>query len=377
MVATRGGRLERLLFMIYLVASCGGTGFSVEASADELHTFYRGVRAQAMGGAYVAVADDEEALFLNPAGLAGLSDRSLHYMSLDIDGAQDILTTYLENASALSGLSINTINQLMGKNLYARGTFTPSFVIPNFAIGAIFDAQTSVSVKNQALPTINVGYQYLYGIQVATGLSFKFGSRSTRRKRSVLGELRLGVGAKVLWKRGGYRTLPMDFLLNADQALPILNQIAWPWGMGYGLDLGAMWVMNPTSNVRLALGAAFINAGDVTYSPAGPDKEKGNLSAGASIRIGDDSTNILVAYEQQHIQEDVDFRLKQHLGVELKASNLSIFGGMHQTSLTFGAAFDVWLFRLTAASYAQELGAQALLDSSRRYMLRIDMKMPM
>ena len=345
--------------------------------AQGFNPFYRGVRAQAMGGAFVAVADDEQAMWLNPAGLAGVEDRSLHYLSLDIDGAYDILTAYLENAASLANLGVDTVNALMGKNLYARGTVTPAFIIPGFAIGAIFDAQTALFVNNQAFPMLTAGYQYTYGIQVATAVSFKLGSRSTRRKKSVIGELRLGLAGKVLWKRGGYQTVPLEFLFRADEGLALINELAWPWGMGYGMDLGAMWIMNPSQSLRITLGSAFINFGDVTYSPGGPAKEKGNFKVGASLRVGNDSTNVLVAYEQQNIQEDVDFRLKQHFGVQLKAGALSLFGGIHQTSLTFGAAFDLWIFRTTVASYAQELASQALVDSNRRYMLRLDMNIPM
>ena len=40
------------------------------AQARELPKFFEGVRPLGMGGAFTAVADDENALFYNPAGLA-------------------------------------------------------------------------------------------------------------------------------------------------------------------------------------------------------------------------------------------------------------------------------------------------------------------
>ena len=41
--------------------------------AKEYPTLYRGPRPLAMGGAFTAVADDENALFYNPAGIAEIS----------------------------------------------------------------------------------------------------------------------------------------------------------------------------------------------------------------------------------------------------------------------------------------------------------------
>src|SRR3989338_7925440 len=43
--------------------------FPGKAPAEELPLFYQGLRPLGMGGAFTAVADDENAIFYNPAGM--------------------------------------------------------------------------------------------------------------------------------------------------------------------------------------------------------------------------------------------------------------------------------------------------------------------
>jgi hypothetical protein len=61
--------------------------------------------------------------------------------------------------------------------------------------------------------------------------------------------------------------------------------------------------------------------------------------------------------------------------VEWELPGISVFGGIYQTYLSYGASFDAWLFRVTAASYAEELGGLAYQNGNRRYLLRLAMRL--
>src|SRR5271156_6288667 len=56
--------------------------FSMPAWAQEYHPFFRGIRAEGMGGAGIAVVDDETSLFINPAGLGKI--RGPYFSPLNI-----------------------------------------------------------------------------------------------------------------------------------------------------------------------------------------------------------------------------------------------------------------------------------------------------
>lgn len=319
-----------------------------------------------MGNAYVGLADDEQAVFLNPAGLAGIKDSTVHYLVEDIDASLDLGLMGLQGTSAFSDFSTDAMGDLLGKNLYVRSQFAPIFVMPNFGIGLMVDDQAAFLGKNKALPRVTVGYQMTNGVQMG------FGTTVTG-KRSRIGELRVGVGAKVMWRRGGYKQLSLAQLLGASR--DTLAEIAPRYQMGKGLDLGVQFVRPLGKRATLSLGLAWTDVGDTTFGDGQPDTMKQNLSAGAAVRFNTGrSSAIIIAYDYKHINEQTDWRKRNHLGLELAFPILSLYGGINQNSLTYGFGMDLWIFRLTAISYAEELGMLSYQETDRRYMLRLALK---
>ena len=85
--------------------------------------------------------------------------------------------------------------------------------------------------------------------------------------------------------------------------------------------------------------------------------------------------HILAAYDYRNILESAyDWRKRNHLGLEVAFPILSIYAGLYQSYLTFGAGFDLFFFRINAVSYATELGTLVGQDPNRRYQLRFDFK---
>ncbi|MEK6705061.1 MAG: hypothetical protein AABZ06_04685, partial [Bdellovibrionota bacterium] len=219
--------------------------YTAGAAADEFHELYRGARAQAMGNAYVGLADDEQAIFLNPAGLAGNKSYSLHYMISDTDFSTDVLTAAIGGINMMKNLSGDSLNVIMGKNVYGREQLSPTFIMPNFGMAVLVDAQTALLAKNQALPHITIGYQITNGFQL--GWATSIGSR--RRRDS---DFRIGIGAKMLWRRGGYRVLTLNQLLTLSSST--LAEITGDYGRGYGVDLGSQWLKKINPHLFMSVG---------------------------------------------------------------------------------------------------------------------------
>lgn len=89
MKKTMAGRW-RLLW----VAAVLGVAWVSGAIAQEYPSFYRGVRPLAMGGAFTAVADDENALYYNAAGLADISMLNLAVLNPLVEGTEDGMEMY-------------------------------------------------------------------------------------------------------------------------------------------------------------------------------------------------------------------------------------------------------------------------------------------
>jgi len=67
---------------------------------------------------------------------------------------------------------------------------------------------------------------------------------------------------------------------------------------------------------------------------------------------------------------------KTHFGTEFSLRILDFYAGLNQLNPTYGAAFDLWILRISAMSYAEELGVVYHQLPSRRYMLQIDFSLP-
>lgn len=333
------------------------------ARAQEFRDLYRSARALAMGGASVAVTEDEEAVFLNPAGVAGNRKHTFHYGVADVAASWDLITSYQQGLTAFQNVTPETLSVLIGKNVYGAAQITPTLLMPNFGLAVVVDGQVAFYGKNLALPQLTMGYQVTNGIQLAYGVSL---TRGFRKK----GDLRLGVGGKILWRRGGYHLLPMLTLLNI--STHTLSQVTGNFGQGYGLDLGAQYTYRPGS-FSFGLGAAFTNIGDVSFGTQ-PEALRGNLSVGGFVAYSLKKTKITLAYDYRNILQDTDWRKKNHVGLEIALPFVSLYGGINQVYATYGAAFDAWLFRVTAVSYEDDLGSFVHLDPVRKYVVKVALK---
>lgn len=363
----RGFRPVSRAWAVSVALLAAGTSF---ARADEFHPLYRGARPMAMGNAFVAFADGEDALFMNPAGMAMNERVTINYLIADITMSWDTVLTALEGLTAMSEISGDTINLVMGKNIHARAQITPNLLVPSFGIGLMVDGQAAMLAENPSLPQLNIGYQNTNGVQAAFGFNVLGGGRRKRiQQRSALN---LGIGAKLLWRRGGYRTLPLTTLFNLSE--DILSEIAGSYGRGIGVDVGAQYHFQANKRLTLGAGLVYTDVGDTRFVGGG-QAIKGDFTAGVGARYALGKIRLGVSYDYKNILNKTDWRKRNHAGVEIAMPLFSLYGGINQTSFTYGGTFDIWLFRITGASYGEERGAFVRMDTERRYMLKIALKL--
>ncbi len=337
------------------------------AHADQLHEFYRSPRATAMGGAFVAVADDESSIFLNPAGLAGVEKLSAKYLAVDIEVSTDLIAEGATGAAAFGNISGDTLNKFMGKNIFAHAQIAPTLVMPKIGFALISDHQFSLTEQNQAYPQIMLGYQSTNGIQAAYGMSLL----GRRAKKS---DLRVGVAAKLLWRRGGYHTLGfLDIIKLTESPTGTLAEITGDYGMGYGGDLGVQYLYHAGKKFTLSAGASFSDIGDTSFaSIANPIRSNLSVGVGAVLKLP--RATVTAAFDQRHLLAGGDFRRRNHLGIEFKIPMVTLAAGMYQTSFTYGGSFDFWIFRISGAAYGEEKGTNAGQNIERRYDIQTALK---
>jgi hypothetical protein len=340
---------------------------SVEARAAipyQVHETFRGTRAQGMGGAFTAVADDEQAVFYNPAGLAGVKKLRLNVLAVDADVSSEMIFSAPTVIDAFKDFTPSSINSLMGKNVYGRGTVSPSVIMPNFGISLLVDSQVAMNLRNQALPDVAVGYQFTNGVQVAGGFS-------VLGRKSKKNDLRIGLAGKVLWRRGGYNKVPLVKLMNLTSNS--LVEMAGSFGMGYGVDIGTQFIRKVNDRLSLSFAATGRDLNDTKFSSEA-DKIDMNFSLGVAATYEMERLRIIMAYDHRNLFNEIDPRKRSHFGMEFKFPIVSVLWGLHQMYLTYGAGVDLRFVTVHAVSYAEEQGTYVGQDADRRYMLRATLK---
>jgi len=311
--------------------------------AGEIQEYYRGARAMVKG-------------------------RTLTLVQLDLAASSDLLGAYSQGAAAFKNLSGNDLNVIMGKNILAEATVSPSFVTTNFGLAYLFDAQGGVLAQNEAMPRITLVDQVTDGVQAAYGMSFGNG----RKGWSGNSEFRLGFAMKYLYRRGGYRTLNLSELTDVGRGT--LSQVMGSYGSGVGMDLGSQYIYKMSSHFNIQSSLVYSDVGDTSFS-SGADSIKGNLTAGIAgvYHLGPFHTT--VEYDMRHIQDQTDWRKKNHLGIEFAMPLISVQAGIDQVYPTYGASVDLWIIRLSGYSYKEDFGSFSYLDAERTYVFQFALKL--
>ena len=99
-----------------------------------------GLRPLGMGNAYVSVADDYNALFYNPAGLARLKSWDGEFFNPAIKVSKDAKSLF-DDASDLGGIddTLGVIESNAGKQVALGLSLTPHLVFKNFGFGLGID----------------------------------------------------------------------------------------------------------------------------------------------------------------------------------------------------------------------------------------------
>lgn len=353
--------------------------FALADSAVYLPTpNYVGVRPAALGQAFTAVADDQNALYYNPAGLARLPSWSLEVINPMFGfstATKDNVTSLQELNSGGSGSSSNVdsvvdaFRDKFGKNNFIRAGLSPYFIKKPFGIGVFLDMQANLAAHDPAPSFFDL---YLHGdSDVRFGYAHNFmgdklsvgGSLSFRRRWMVAEELSYTDIFDLMDKNSGQ---PADKLKDKIKT-----------GQGIGLDVGMLFT--PVETLSPTLGLAVNNVGDLRFKEV-----SGAFAGGAptnlpqSINIG---ASVKPTFGKFFVRPSVDFRevnlptpasQKLALGVEGGLGNLvSTQLGYANGGISAGLEFRLYVINFRYATYAAERGYFPSQASERRHLIQV------
>jgi len=336
------------------------------AIAKEYPSIYRGIRPLGMGNAFTAVADDENALFYNPAGLSKMSTVQLGLLNPLIEVSKKSIELW-QDAQDIdmndTGQVADLLKKYTGEHQHLRVSLFPHIGFKALGagvmIGGLGQGTMDVEVRNPVWPEVDT--DLVLDVGALGGAGFKL----------PLTGLRAGIALKYL-----YRKSLSEVYTAADIAgdfEDILDRDLKS-GSGVSADIGLMYDL---AFIKLFDTTVALVAQNVPKMDMGDAKDiKTQFNAGISLKKSFAGFGALLALDYRditsNIGDDDDIPKRIHMGAEVKLPKiLALRGGINQGYLTAGATVDFWVLRFDVATYAEEAGAYAGQREDRRYVGQI------
>jgi hypothetical protein len=329
---------------------------------------YRSAYFLGRGDTGIATADNEEAIFYNPAGLAygnGIYKKVvLVSPQVEVSEATKDLTRQLsvEDADA-----VDTVRQHVGKpNHFGFNNFT-GLILRRVAIGVVASGNVDLiaykSPDTGGLEVIDAA------AEENTGFTFSLADGFFSNK------LLLGVTTKYLSRGRGEMSVS---LAEADKAEETLAEPSDFLGMGTGTGADVGMMLRGGGRLSPSFGLTVSDVGDTAIVPeeeTAVDLDlKQTINAGVAIEPGTKYSKLrfLLDYRDIASHTESNWRKKLYLGSEISVRDfVGVTGGLHQGYPSFGFYTDLYFLRLDVGMYTEEVGERAGTRPDSRYFARI------
>lgn len=357
--------MKRILWiaLIQIVLLCA---FAMDVNAEELRDrYYEGARCQAMGGACIAVVNDETALLVNPAALGKLRDFYGTIFDPEVEANSNVQSMYADSAFSnpfeLSDVK-GALDKDRGSYYHAKAQMMPSFVGKNFGIGLY--AQDLLDAK---MSTDGTTIDTYYRRDLALAMGFNFRLFDGRLKFGVNTKLidRLEVNKSALSSTGS-----LDYKNIGSEGLGVASDV--------GVILAAPWTFLPTVSATLHdIGGTSFNTGAGLTSSTTTRPDLVPMDMDVAIAIFPIHTNYVrsswtIEYRDLLTSSQIDDHAKQvHAGVEFNFGDVFFLrAGYNQRYWTAGLELASERFQWQLTSYGEEIGTNTSTQEDRRYILK-------
>ncbi len=347
---------------------------------------YVSPRALGMGDAFIAVADDYNTLFYNPAGLARLPEWQLN-MFVGAAADADVSRFYQDLDSATKSKDATTkVANLVAENYGSHFHFRAPqlgaiWAKPRWGVGLIpMDLNMDLGIKQQVGPSINVVATQDATLGMGYGRNFKIGKDLLSAGVVLKGIYRIYYAQAVLAPQ-----LAIDKEIfrkeNAMEGVTIDGDV----GFLYSPELTGSW-FNFIRGSKPNFGLVVRNVAAYGFPLETKVVNKGATSPPSLVRVIDVGTAFSLgsfwvfkprlAIDHRNIMHpNYSWRKGSHVGLELPWKVRSWWQGgwrvgLNQGYWTAGFSGTLGIFTLDVATYGEEVGTHEAPKENRRYMAR-------
>lgn len=338
---------------------------SVSFCGNEPRSMILSPRVAGMGGAFIAVADDENALYYNPAGLKHVQKSTFTFFNPIVKIGEDY--SKLQNAiddidkATTDAAKIDAANKYIPLNVAAGLSLSPYYLSPTFSAALFGAGNVRAEIVDKTKPTVRaqghvdvtgiVAYPYAFNEKLTLGASLSITNRgryackaATQGCNNVAGAVELGV-------------------TDLKPGEEIQDKIELKKSTGIGFDAGALYTLNE----KVTLGAAIYNLFSTKFDY---DTFSNNIPGTVTLGMKYDPSAMMTSMsflKDTKVALDIDrffnggsLWKKLHIGVESKLSDmLDLRLGLNAGWPTFGLGFKMGFFNLDYAYFQEERGGYA------------------
>lgn len=346
----------------------GNIFLAINLFASEYRVFYRGIRAQAMGGAQVAVVNDETALIVNPSALGKLRNfyGTLFDPELDVSGSFLNLYQAQPFSNFFDPVSVApTVLASPGTPYHADAKLFPSFVGKNFGFGVF---------AHYLLNTYGTNHTVLRELYYRNDLAFVLGYNL----RLFDGRVKIGFNGKLV-SRQEIDLTTVDTTTTTNLSVANLGKEGAGTSADASLILTGPWTYLPTLAVVVhdVGGTNFTQQGVRPLGNANgtPTSQTQDLDIGLSVSpIYNKFVRSTWTVEYSgylSAQNETDPVKRYHFGYEMNFGDLFFLrAGYNQRYWTAGMELATEKFQFQVASYGEEVGTAAVNEEDRRFVAK-------
>lgn len=344
--------------------------FAVTSWAAPYRSIHMGVRPLGMGGAFTAVADDQNAIDYNPAGLSRARSFGLGIVNPMVEVSEDSYDFYKDfddidqdNTTEVAEL----LRKYVGDNFHIKvaADIYTGFRIGNAGVmvAGVGRGYADMAIRNPTYPELHLNSVVDYGGQVGVGYELP-----------MVPGLSLGIGVKVLNRTSIDEVYTAVDIADDDFGDTLKDD--QKDGSDASFDLGMIWTREIEGLTRVSLGLAGLNIKKMDFGEARDQETQYN--AGVALEqtfFGFTLTEALDYHDiTDNLEGDGSTEKKLHMGAELKFPFLlAVRAGLSQGYYTAGATVDFKLIRFDVATYGEEMGVYAGQKEDRRYVAQVSM----
>jgi len=333
-------------------------------SAKEYPSIYKGIRPMGMGGAFVAVSNDSNALFYNPAGLADITERRVSLLNLGVEFGRKAYNTIkdargvdFEDESETAGF----LRDHIGEYSHVGANLVPFYSRPNFAFALIGTTSVNLQARNRQYPKLVIDAVGDAGAAIGYAHAF------------LDNTLLVGASGKFITRKSLDKEYSVLDITTDDFNDKIDNDTED--GIGGLLDLGLIYLLKDiqisTKNVDFRFGISAANLGNNDMGDAKNIDDHIDLGFAANIDNWMFALDYVDVFTQMNVgDEDATKRIR--IGAEYAFKPYLLFRfGFYQGYTTFGIGLNKKNVQFDLLSYAEEVAAYSGQRSDRRYALRL------